>query len=316
MGINTNMVVEAFHRVFKYNYLKGKVNKRVDKCLVNLMKFLRDKYFERLVKLTKGRSCNKIKVINDRHSKGMKMNIDSVVEVETDKWTVKSEDGKRSYNITKQCESCTDASCLLRCQRCNICVHMFLCNCPDSLIQSTICKHVHLLQTVLKMQGNKENCDITDIPLTFVADRKEYVKEEVKVLASNMPKQRERNDVSQVTQRLQEHFLQFGTDVKTGCHSKDSLLLFEKQILAAKSLLDAASNKKPLRTLPVENIPGNKKIEPQLRFFSTKKKRKHINHVRFTKPNDEDINKMFGSKRYKDNSVPKVMNTHEGKVYM
>jgi hypothetical protein len=28
LGINTNMFVEAFHRVFKYNYLNGKHNKR------------------------------------------------------------------------------------------------------------------------------------------------------------------------------------------------------------------------------------------------------------------------------------------------
>ena len=41
MGINTYMMVESFHRVFKYNYLKGKYNKRVDICLVNLMKFTR-----------------------------------------------------------------------------------------------------------------------------------------------------------------------------------------------------------------------------------------------------------------------------------
>jgi hypothetical protein len=61
-----------------------------------------------------------------------------------------------------------------------------------------------------------------------------------------MPKQQERNDVGQVRQRLQEHFLQFHTNVKTGCHSKDSLLLFEKQILAANNLLDAINNKKPL----------------------------------------------------------------------
>ncbi len=129
-----------------------------------------------------------------------------------------------------------------------------------------------------------------------------------------MPKQQERNDVGQVRQRLQEHFLQFHTNVKTGCHSKDSLLLFEKQILAANNLLDAINNKKPLCTLPVVNIPGNKKIEPQLRFFSTKKKRKHTNHVRFTKPNDEDINKMFGPKGHKHDSVPKpkVVNTQKG----
>ena len=38
-GINTNMFVEAFHKTFKYNYLKGKFNKRVDTVLVNLLKF-------------------------------------------------------------------------------------------------------------------------------------------------------------------------------------------------------------------------------------------------------------------------------------
>ena len=71
---------------------------------------------------------------------------------------------------------------------------------------------------------------------------------------------------------MQGHFQQIDTDINSGCHSKDSLLQFEKQILAAKSLLDATSNKKPLHTLPVAKIPGNKRIEPQLRFFSTKKR--------------------------------------------
>ncbi len=73
MGINTNMAVEAFHQVFKYNYLKGKVNKRVDNCLNSLL---------------------------DRHNKS---------------------------------------------KECKICIHQYLCDCPDSLIHNTICKHVHLL---------------------------------------------------------------------------------------------------------------------------------------------------------------------------
>lgn len=46
LGINTNMYVEAFHRTFKHNYLKGKFNKRVDICLLNLVKFIRDKTYE------------------------------------------------------------------------------------------------------------------------------------------------------------------------------------------------------------------------------------------------------------------------------
>ena len=53
-GINKNMFCEAFHRTFKYNYLKGKFNKRVDTTLINLITFARDKVFESVIKLTKG----------------------------------------------------------------------------------------------------------------------------------------------------------------------------------------------------------------------------------------------------------------------
>lgn len=99
----------------------------------------------------KAGQTNQRKIVQQNES----MSTDSVVEVEKEKWKVKSEDGKRSYNIIKQCESYRDASCVLQCQRCNICVHMFLCNCPDGLTQSTICKHVHLLQNVLQLQEKK-----------------------------------------------------------------------------------------------------------------------------------------------------------------
>ena len=49
--VNTNMYVEAFHRVLKHVYMKGRVNKRLDKCIHVLLKLARDKGFERLVKL-------------------------------------------------------------------------------------------------------------------------------------------------------------------------------------------------------------------------------------------------------------------------
>ena len=54
--INCNMYVEAFHHLLKYLYLKGTTNKRVDKCIHVLMKLARDKGFERLVKLEKGKT--------------------------------------------------------------------------------------------------------------------------------------------------------------------------------------------------------------------------------------------------------------------
>lgn len=61
------MYVESFHRVIKYMYLKGETNKRVDKCIQVLMKFERDKGFERLIKLEKGKISERISIIRKRH---------------------------------------------------------------------------------------------------------------------------------------------------------------------------------------------------------------------------------------------------------
>ena len=56
LGINTNMFVEAFHKVFKHHYLKGKQNRRVDTCLINLLKYDRDRSYKRLINLTKNKT--------------------------------------------------------------------------------------------------------------------------------------------------------------------------------------------------------------------------------------------------------------------
>ena len=86
LGINTNMFVESFHRVFKHVYLKGKCNKRVDACLVNLLKFARDKFFERLIKITKGKQSTRLKTINDRHNRGLKLSSDLVHQHSDSQW--------------------------------------------------------------------------------------------------------------------------------------------------------------------------------------------------------------------------------------
>ena len=44
---------------------KTRQNKRVDNCLLNLLKFVRDKYFESHMKLTKGKCNYKMRMIQD-----------------------------------------------------------------------------------------------------------------------------------------------------------------------------------------------------------------------------------------------------------
>ena len=86
MDINTNMLVEALHQVFKYNYLKGKFNKWVhDTCMS--LKFVRDKSFQQLIKLTKGKFHDKMRLIQDRHNESRGISYEMINRVGECKWT-------------------------------------------------------------------------------------------------------------------------------------------------------------------------------------------------------------------------------------
>ena len=53
--LNTNMYVEAFHRLLQHIYMKGTCNKWIDKCIHVLIKLKRNKAFERLIMSKKGK---------------------------------------------------------------------------------------------------------------------------------------------------------------------------------------------------------------------------------------------------------------------
>ena len=57
------MYVERVHRLLKYVYMRGQHNRRVDKLLFILMKVARDKGFERLCKLEKGKLTGRLAII-------------------------------------------------------------------------------------------------------------------------------------------------------------------------------------------------------------------------------------------------------------
>lgn len=148
-GINTNMHVESFHRLLKYVYMKGKVNKRVDKCLHLLLKIARDKAYERLIKSEKGKISHRIACIRQRHKTSLEMSTDLVEENGDDCWKVVSSSNPLvCYEVCKEDCSCS-ATCSMRCTQCDICIHQYSCTCPDSLVRLTICKHIHLLSRKL-----------------------------------------------------------------------------------------------------------------------------------------------------------------------
>ena len=61
-----------------------------------------------------------------------------------------STDKDKTYTVKTDRYEC-DANCALKCQECNICVHMYSCNFSDPLIHHTICKHVHLVASTIHL---------------------------------------------------------------------------------------------------------------------------------------------------------------------
>lgn len=77
-GINTNMYLESLHKTLKYYYLHGRKNKRMDRCINALLKFIRDKTFTQFIKMVKNIYSAKEDSIARSHAEAVK-NIDSAV---------------------------------------------------------------------------------------------------------------------------------------------------------------------------------------------------------------------------------------------
>ena len=57
---------KAYTEFLNTDILKGNVNKRLDNCIFNLLKYVRDKTFDRLIKEAKGKSTDRVNMIHDR----------------------------------------------------------------------------------------------------------------------------------------------------------------------------------------------------------------------------------------------------------
>ena len=135
--MNTNMYSESFHRVLKIVYLRHKHNRRIDYLVHILLKIARDKAFEQLQKLEKGKHTHRICDINKRHKTAVSFAVLAKIEVE----------GNNAYRVNSQ--SRQGLSYIVKRMKqswfCSACAHMYTCTCLDACTNTTACKHMHLI---------------------------------------------------------------------------------------------------------------------------------------------------------------------------
>ena len=268
--VNTNMFVETFHRTLKVVYLQHKQNRRIDFLLHTLLKIARDKVFDQLTKLEKGKYSHRITEINKRHKSAVKMSV-NIKRTDESGWMVPSErDGSVTYNIKLLCDSC---NCKLRCANCDVCIHMYSCTCIDSMLHATVCKHVHLV----KMRTTK------------VSENVSHASTNVEYFSHLLE---DKCDDGQLSALRQQVLSKLNTMIVlvTSCHSTDALKTSSKHVtsaLMAMKSIQSSSGKQP--TLPTKRkYPPNKNSDKQLRFFSTKRRRIGVSQ-RISKPSQQEV---------------------------
>ena len=143
--VNTNMFLEAFHRVLKIVYLHHKQNRRLDFLLTTLLKIARDKAFERFRKLETGKATHRICEINKRHKSAEGMTNHQIIIISPmTKWKVESQTSPGKHYIVEKLQD-SSCQCQILCNFCGVCAHQYSCTCIDAVLYSTVCKHVHLV---------------------------------------------------------------------------------------------------------------------------------------------------------------------------
>ena len=148
-GYNTNMYLEAWHRVFKYKYLGGVHQNRLDFVLYKLIKFDKDQIEETV------RSENFVIRRTKRTALTLKSHKMAQTDWKESTFNIHFEDciddgGIAKFILEKKKEQCTVTQisdnpvhkCSSTCPECNMCIHQYHCSCGERRIRRNYCVHL------------------------------------------------------------------------------------------------------------------------------------------------------------------------------
>ncbi|GFY43995.1 uncharacterized protein TNIN_438741 [Trichonephila inaurata madagascariensis] len=106
------------------------------------MKFVRDRVFDRLISLEKGKVSSEIAQLRKKHKVGQSLT-SLCIQNNEEEWSISSTKRKDIY-IVKRNVTCSKERILMR-RECNHCLHNFTCTCIDNAVQCNMCKHIHFI---------------------------------------------------------------------------------------------------------------------------------------------------------------------------
>jgi hypothetical protein len=254
-GINTNMYLEAFHKVLKYAYMGGKKCKRLDSCISHLFKIVRDRTIIRFTQLIKGSNSTKVSEIHNRHKTSLTMPSTAIQQTNSSEWNVHSQKNA-NFTYTVHRENTTNChNCKLICTFCQICIHQYTCTCIDSHIKINMCKHIHAVHRTSEQSSSK--LKMNEGAIIHEIEQSESFKDTVQNnnIAHNIDLQSKLNYISNLLQKK-----------APANDRKDQIDRYMDKIISLIENEDETPN------LMIEKSK-KRKLVPQQRFYSTKKQK-------------------------------------------
>ena len=265
-------------------YLHHKQNRRIDLLLSTLLKIARDKVFEQLTKLEKGKYSHRRAEISKRHKSAVEMLSARIPVTQRDEecWMIPSQrDGSIQYTIRLVNKTC---NCKLFCANCHACVHMYTCTCMDATIHATVCKHVHLVN-IFK---TTDTANTTSPTCTCTIDSCNTLEYFSSLFEDTLSTDYE---LSTLRLQVQQQVDELKTLVKS-CQHVDALRASTKHLTSAITVIkviETTTNSKPALLSRKRQYPPNKNSEKQLCFFSTKMRK--LTSTQLSKPSYDESQK-------------------------
>ncbi|KAF8770302.1 hypothetical protein HNY73_017849 [Argiope bruennichi] len=140
--LSTNIQLEVLHRTFQFCCREGR-KKRLDKFLFVVMKLVKYKVLDRLCNILDDEKTElAIEAINMCHNEGLEIASERITSLSDKIWLIEGEEEEQNIYVMREFESCPE-HCSLRCNECDICVHMYTCSCIHSVINANMCPHIH-----------------------------------------------------------------------------------------------------------------------------------------------------------------------------
>ena len=315
-GINTNMHLERMHGIFKHIYQRGKKNKRLDSAIAALLSMVRDKQFDRITSLCKGKYTKKLSQLRDRHVSSLHCMNQELCTVEVSpcsEWAVQSQTNTdEMYTVKRVMKSCF--SCELVCTECCACIHLYTCTCADNAIHFNMCKHIHLVcqKYVVNLSRRQEEQNSDEDNSMIMETEGAHCISEAAAHITRLSR-----PISTVEQKRQKA-MQLCSDavlIVQEAQTNEQLDVIIDCMKTIRPKLEAviASSRDSINFVPMPqslNEPSNKGVEHQRRFVSTKRKRAKMQNG-MTKPSVADRREIQNDLIFGNHSNPTEPVDHE-----